>query len=272
MSLTMSVSTAQMLGMGCSFQEMFGGGEMQLRGGTISVVDLVSAGSLVATLTLASAARTAEVQATAVIELAGASGSVDAITIDGYEVLGAVVPFNTSLTQTAADVASQINRYTRPVIKIWATSSGAVITLRACPGQGTSLNTLAIVCTTSTLTNTINGASADQMGIGAGGSVAGVASANGLTLAEFVAGVVSILGSWQGNVLLGSTAVTHVRLEGCNTPTGTSPADATATPAYRIQFNTVGVTGADFNMPGGTTLVAGTPFNINTGTFTIPRS
>lgn len=42
----------------------------------------------------------------------GASGSVDGITVDGVEIMSAAVPFNTTLAQTAIDVAANITAFT----------------------------------------------------------------------------------------------------------------------------------------------------------------
>lgn len=272
MAITLSVSHANAKGGGCSLQEIYNGGELSIFTGTAPAVDAVYSGTLLVSCTLASAARTAEVQATAVIELTGgAAGSVDSITIGGFQVLGAVVPFNASLTQTAADVATQINKYAGAVIKIWATSAAAVITLRSCPGQGTALNTQAIVCGSTTITNTINGAEADQMGVGLGGSTAGVASAGGLTWGEIVAGVLTKTGTISGTPVATGTAG-YFRLEGCNSPTGTSIIDTPASaPRYRIQ-GTCGLSGADMIFSGTTTLTASVPHTVTNLSLTIPRS
>lgn len=271
MAITLSTSTVNALGMKCSLQEIFQGGELQIWSGTEPAVGSAATGTRLVSCTLASAARTAEVQATALLSLTGgAAGSVDTITIATYNILGAAVAYNTSLTQTAADVATQINKYSSPILKVWATSSGADITIRACPGQGTGLNALAMVCTSTTITTTINGVSADNMGEGAGGSTAGVASANGLTFLEIASGVLSKSATaWSGVVAATGTAG-YWRLEGCNTPINTSLADATATPRYRIQ-GTCGLSGSDMTF-GSTTLTAGLTHTVDTFSITIPAS
>ena len=256
----------------CTFQEMFTGGELQLWSGTAPSVDSAASGSRIVSVTLGSAARTAETQATAVVTLIGTAGTVTNITIGGFEVLGATCTFATTLTALAADVASQINKYTKSPIKVYATSSVADVTIRACPGQCTYLNAAAMVVTSAGgITNTINGGSADNMGEGAGGSAAGVAHANGLTFTETVSGVVSLSGAWTGIVALGSIAASYFRLEGCNTPTTTSPANSLTAPVYRIQ-GSCGTAGADHNMPGGSTLTAGTTYTVTSFTVTEPAS
>lgn len=269
MAIILSTSTVNAMGMKCSLQEIFSGGELSIWTGTGPAVDSAAAGTRLVSCTLASATRVAEVQATAIVTIAGAAGSIDTLTIDGYDVLGAAVAFNATLTQTAADVATQINKFASPAIKIWATSAAEVITLRACPGQGTKLNALAIVCTGTTLTNTINGGSADNMGEGAGGSTTGVAAANGLTFAEIASGVLSKSGTWSGvNAATGTAG--YWRLEGCNGPINAAAADATATPRYRIQ-GTCGLSGSDMTF-GSTTLTAGLTHTVDTFSITIPAS
>src|SRR5262245_17278078 len=72
--------------------------------------DSAVSGTLLATITKASGSRTAEVLATGTVTLTGgASGSVNTVTVDGINLIpqGAVA-FNTSLTQTAADLAAAI--------------------------------------------------------------------------------------------------------------------------------------------------------------------
>jgi len=255
-----------------SFQDMFQGGELQIWSGSAPAVDSAATGTRLVSVTLASGTRTAEIQATALVTLIGTAGTVTNITIGGYEVLGGTATFATTLTALAVDVATLINKYTGSPIKVYATSSGADVTIRACPGQGTALNTLAIVVTSAGgITNTINGASADQMGVGTGGSTAGVASANGLTFGEVAAGVIAMAGAWTGVVDNGSIAGTYFRLCGCNTPTDTSPADSLTAPTYRIQ-GSCGISGADHNMPGGTTLTVSTTYTVTSFTITEPAS
>lgn len=94
--------------------------------------------------TLAGAAATGTVQLSA-----GASGSVDSITVGGVEVLGAVVPFNTSLNQTAADVAAQINAYNSST-NYYATVATDTVTIVS---VATGVVTGTVTSTTTTLTS-----------------------------------------------------------------------------------------------------------------------
>lgn len=119
-----------------------------------ATADAAATGTLLCTITANSAARTAEVLATGTVTLTGgASGSVDTITVNSVNILNASVPFNTSLTQTAEDVAAQINRSTSNP-DYMATSSGAVVTISALPGTGTAPNGFTVASTVTTITKT----------------------------------------------------------------------------------------------------------------------
>lgn len=94
----------------------------------------------------------AETLATGTVTLAsGSSGSVTALQVNGVDILGASVAYNTSLTQTAADVVTQINSNTR---KFTATSAGAVITIRDIADSGALHNGQTITVTATGITAT----------------------------------------------------------------------------------------------------------------------
>lgn len=82
----------------------------------------------------------------------GASGSVDAITVGGVSILPAPVPYNTSLAQTAADVAAAINsadNVTNP--PYYAVAVGAVVNIyQVIPAAGTFV----VVSTATTIGTT----------------------------------------------------------------------------------------------------------------------
>jgi hypothetical protein len=149
--------------------DMLQNGQIELRtGAQPASADAAPTGTLLCTITDNAQARTAEVRATGTMTLTGgAAGSVDAVTVNSVDVLGASVPFNATLTQTAADVAAQINRH-KSSPNYEATSSGAVITIKALPGTGTQPNTYVVAGTLTTIT-----ASYAAM-------ASGVAAANGL--------------------------------------------------------------------------------------------
>lgn len=175
-----------------SLKQAFQNGRIEIyTGAQPASADAAVTGTLLCTITAASAARTAEVRASGTVTLTGgASGSVNTVTVSGVDILGAAVPFNTSLTQTAADVAAQINRNLSNTEYVASASTG-VITLKALPGTGASPNGLVVSATLTTIT-----ASYVNM-------AGGVAAVNGLALGapgESTAGMVSKLVSqtWSG--------------------------------------------------------------------------
>lgn len=255
--------------MGSSLQDMYEGGVLQLWSGTAPTsTDAVATGTCLASLTLADAARTAEVYATALLAFSGgaAGNTCTNITIAGFEVLGATCTWATSNGQLGDDVAAQINRYARTPVKIWAYSDGGGnVTMYMLPGHGATMNGQAIVVTVAGggLACAINGASADQMGVGAGGSAAGVTQIAGLTFAEVSAGVIAKTGIWSETVIATGT-VGYARLGGVNHPNTISPVDANPFQYPRVQL-TVGLSGADLNF--GTSLGVTIAQPITCGTF-----
>ena len=80
----------------------------------------------------------------------GAAGSVDAITVDGVNIMSAAVPFNTSLAQTAIDVAANINAHTS-VPNYNAVAVGATIGITAVV-KSKSYNGYVVGALTTTIT------------------------------------------------------------------------------------------------------------------------
>lgn len=178
-----------------NFMNQFGSLAQALQGGRIEIysgsqpasADAAVTGTLLCTITASSGALTNEVLASGTVTLSGSSGSVDTITVNSVEVMGASVPFNSTLTQTAADCAAQINRF-RSNPKYMATSSGAVITIKALPGTGTDPNGFVVAKTLTTMTASVANLSG------------GVAAVNGLKFDNSLAGVLSKLSTqtWSG--------------------------------------------------------------------------
>jgi len=273
MALSFSVAHRNMRQMGVSFQDLYQGGLLQVWSGSAPGVDAAATGTLLLELTLASAARTAETVATALLTLSGGgSGTVDTLTLDGYNILGGAVTYDTSLAVTATAVATQINKFTATPFKVWAYSAAASadITIYMAPGHGASCNGLAMVCGSTTITTTINGGSADNMGEGAGGSAAGVTQVAGLTFAEVATGVLAKTGTWSGTVLATGTAG-YFRYGGVNSPNTTSPIDAVPYQYPRIQ-GSVGLSGADLNFGTSLSLTIAQPVTCGTFQLTEPAS
>lgn len=216
--------------------------------------DAATTGTLLCRITSASLARTAEVLSSGTVTLTGgASGSVGTLTVNGVEVMGALVNFNATLTQTATDIAAQINRF-RSVPDYSASASGAVVTIKALPGTGVGPNTFAVVggtLTTITVTN-VNLAG-------------GVAAINGLAFDNAIAGVMLQLATqtWSGvNVATGTA--TYFRQYGSVADAG--GVDATGT-AIRLD-GAIAVSGAEMNLnstafaSGATTTIPTSGWNL----------
>ena len=87
------------------------------------------------------------------VTLAGASGSVDMIAINGVDVMSGAVAFNTTIDQTATDVASNITAFTSTP-NYTAAAAGAVITITSVT-TGDQVNGFIITSTLTTLTSTL---------------------------------------------------------------------------------------------------------------------
>lgn len=187
-----------------NFLAKYGSFDDALQNGAIDIytgvqpasADAAPTGTLLCTITDNSGAQTQEVQSTGTVTLTGgASGSVNSVLVNSVDILGAAVPFNATLTQTAADVAAQINR-NNSAPDYTASSSGAVITITAKRGAGTSPNTFTVSSTLTTIT-----ASYVAM-------AGGVNPVNGLKFDTPVGGVMAMRTSqvWAGNNANGGQA------------------------------------------------------------------
>lgn len=92
-----------------------------------------------------------EVLATGTITLSGASGSVSNVKVNGVTITSASVPFNGTIAQTATDLANNISAYTSSP-NYTATADGAIVTISAVAGTGSTPNGYVVTATTVTLT------------------------------------------------------------------------------------------------------------------------
>ena len=218
---------AAMLG---SYKRAFQGGVLELRTGSPpATADSADTSSLINTVSLASGTVTKEVLSYGTVTLSGSGGQVDGITVNGLQVLGAVVPWNTDLATTAAAVATQINTYV-PVdgCEYFATSAAAVITITALPGTGTTPNGFVVV-------TTVSGGTLAKVDVNLAN---GVARVNGLTYGAATGGILLKTGVWSGvNVLAGTAG--HFRLLGSVVDAGGS-----STTLVRVQ-GTCGIGSGD---------------------------
>lgn len=258
--MTMRLSTGAR-----NFLNKQGGIDDMLRNGWIEIytgaqpssADAAATGTLLCTISNGSGAITKEVLSTGSVTLnSGASGSVNTLTVNSVEIMGAAVNFNATLTQTAADVAAQINRF-KSVPDYTATSSGAVVTISALPGTGTGPNTLTVASTVTTITKT----DANMAG--------GVASANGLKFDTSLAGVLSKLSTqtWSGvNAATGTAG--WFRQYG--SVADASALDSSPFPALRID-GSIATSGADMNL-NSTAFTSAATTTLSTWSMTIPAN
>src|SRR5574340_442047 len=127
-----------------SFKRTLQGGKLEIYSGSQpSSADAAPTGTLLATITSASGAHTNEVKASGTVTLTGgASGSSNTVTGNSVNIIpqGAVA-FNTSLNQTASDLADAINKgMSSP--EYTAEAAGAVVTIYAMRGVGAKANGL----------------------------------------------------------------------------------------------------------------------------------
>lgn len=203
-TLRVSTKMRDLLMAGFGFKALLQNGAIYRYSGSMpSSADLAppSGNTLLDIITQDGLTRTAEVCGAGSVSLTGgAAGSVDSITVDSVQLLKAnlfdsaatVVPFNTSLPQTAIDVAAQIN------LGSWwhgyiASVSGQVITLTAVPGKGTSVNSKVVAFTGTTITATTANISG------------GVAPVNGIQLGAVSSGTILGSGTQKGTGLANGT-------------------------------------------------------------------
>jgi hypothetical protein len=237
---------------GSTKRALQGGILMIYSGAQPTTADDAPNGSLLNTITLASGAHTPEVISTGTVTLTGGgSGTVDTITVDSINILGAAVAFNGTLAQTATDTAAQItNNLSNP--EYFALAVGAVITIYAMPGTGTQPNTKVVAATSTTITtSTANMAS-------------GVASANGLTFGTVSSGALSKSGIWSGVASADGTPGWYRYVRAAADAAGAS------TTAIRLDGN-ISTTNADLNI-NPCTSVNGVTLTIDTYALTEPAA
>lgn len=233
-------------------------GQIEVYSGTQpATADAAITGTLLCTYTKSSAARTAEVLASGTITLTGTTGGVATVTVNGVNIIPqGAVPFNTSLTQTAADLATAINAGLSTPEYV-ATSAVAVVTIKAMRGTGAGPNTFAVA---GTYTGDMGGTYAAMSG--------GVTPVNGLTLASSAAGVISKTASevWTGVAAATGTAG-WMRFVG-------SVADAggldTTESVLRVD-GSVAVSGAQLNL-SSTSMTSGATQTISSFSITMPAA
>lgn len=219
-----------------------------------ATADAAPTGTLLVTYTNAGGANTAEVLAAGTVTLtAGSAGSVDTVTVNALDILGGAVPFNTSLSQTATDVAAKINNNPQNLLYT-ASASGAVVTLKSKPGLGALPNGWVVAGTLTTMTASY----ANMAG--------GVSAVNGLTWGDAADGKLtkSATETWQGTAVATGTAG-WFRVEAAVADAG---AVDSAEAVMRLD-GSVATSGGDMNM-ASTSIVMGAVQTLSSGALTLP--
>ena len=87
-----------------------------------------------------------ETLATGTVTLSGVAGTVTGILVNSVQIMSGTETFATTLTALATDIADNITAFSSSP-NYTATSSGAVITIRAATGSGTTPNTFVVSST-----------------------------------------------------------------------------------------------------------------------------
>ena len=241
-----------------SLKDALQNGELQIWSGSQpGSADYAPTGTLLCTITASSGARTAEVQATGSVTLTGgSSGSINTVTVNSINIIPqGAVNYNTSLNQTAADLAAAINSNVSSP-GYYATASGAVVTIYAPKGMGATPNTYVVTATLTTITASY----ANMSG--------GVTAVNGLHLAYAAAGAIAkdAAQTWTG-VNVASNTAGWFRFVGSVADSGL--ADSAET---QIRLDgSISTSGADLNLTS-TTLTQGATQTISSFSISMPAS
>jgi len=251
MTIRLSTQLRNNLAGSTGFGATFAGGIIEIRSGSQpATADAAATGTLLGTVTLSSLPYTAETPASQTITIAGASGSINTVTVASVNIipLGAVA-FDTDTTVTATALRDAINR--AGIYR--ATSSAAVVTVSPPAGVGATHNGLALATTVTTLTAT------------SGGNITGgVTPVNGLTFAAAASGAVSKSGTWSFAGIANGTAG-WFRMKGA-----AADNDTLSTTLPRLD-GSIATSGADMNLSNITIIIAA-PNTVDSFTYTQPAT
>lgn len=272
MSLRFAPALENFIAQRGSWKDSFDNGAIDVYTGTQPATpNLAPTGTLLVTITSSAGTQTNETSPLGIVTLSvgsGAGDNVTTFTLNGQEIMGSTTNWNTSLTQTAADVCLKINR--NPANKlVVATNGGAVITLTAVPGIGTTLNGKAI--TVGVAGTMVAAVTSTTFGSGTGGGTAGINAANGLRM-DFNAalGVITkdVTQTWSGTAVgAGTQTAGWFRYRG-------SVVDANAldnNSVFLRMDGAVATSGAEMNM-SSTSITNGALQTLSTFSFTVPAT
>lgn len=257
MTIRASTGTRNALASSLGLAGAFNKGSIDIYTGTQpATADAATTGTLLGTITISSGALTKETQASQTITVAGASGSINTVTVGTLNIIpDGTVAFRTDVNTTASDLCDAINRNGL----FTATVSAAVVTVKPRPGAGTTYNGVAFATTVTTLTATV----------GAGTLSGGVAAVNGLFFGSAAAGVISkpTTAVWSFAGVAAGTAG-WFRLKG-----SVADADAllSAEPYLCRVDGSVATSGGDLNL-SNLVIATGAPTTVDSFSITIPAS
>jgi hypothetical protein len=235
---------------------MFNKGYIEIYSGAQPVsADAAETGTLLGVVSVNGAALTKETRATGSVTLTGgASGSINTVTVGGLNIIpDGAVAFNTSLNQTASDLADAINR--NGIME--ATAAAAVVTLRGRPGTG--VTTAAVTATLTTVTATY---------VNMGSGVAGIAPVNALNLATPSLGIITKPTNQVWN-FQGVAAGTAGWFRFYSSDTADTGLLLTGAPWYPRLDGSIATSGADLNLSQIVIAVASSN-TIDTFSLTVP--
>jgi hypothetical protein len=245
-----------------SLKRALNGGKLKIYSGSQPTSpDDVPNGTLLLTVSLASGAITNEVlsQGSVTLNTGTTFTTFDSLTVDGINIMSAVVAWDTDLDTSLQAVVDNINDNVSTPDYIASYNAGSdKITITALPGTGTSPNTF-VVASAST------GGDATWTDVNMGSETAGVAAVNGLDFGDAASGQL-VKGSavWSG--VAGATGTAGwFRFEG-----SVDDDDSSSTTLLRLDGN-IGTTGADLNV-SSTTITSGATTTIDSFNVTLPAS
>jgi hypothetical protein len=167
-------------------------------GGQPATAELAPTGTLLCTYSDASGTPTREVRAQGTVTYTGTSGSADALTVNGLEIMGSATANTGVLATTVQAIADKINHNPKNLLFV-ASANAGVLTLTAKPGLGALANGWAVVSTTTTMGRT---------DVNIGTTTAGVTAVNGLNWGDAVGAVLPKhpTQSWSGVPVASGTA------------------------------------------------------------------
>ena len=257
MTIRISEGLANMIAQGIGFARALHRGYIDVRSGAQPAnADAAMTGTQLGIITVSSLALTKETRASATLEVTGGSGTLTGVSIGTLPIVvdPGLVVWATSTTVTAALIRDAINR--SGIAR--ATSSGAVVTVKAPPGVGTSWNGLALAAAGITCTGS-NFAS-------------GVAGVNGLYLDQPAAGVIAKPAGvvWSCVGLAPGTAG-WFRYFSSDTNDSGGLLTTLTEPLYARLDGSCGVGSQDLQL-SSLTFSLGSPHTVDSASFTMPRS